>query len=209
MFEFLGCTIEAPPEHMSAIVRVESSAHPYAIGVVGHKLSRQPQTLEEAIEAVKMLRDGAYNYSVGLAQVNQSNFARYGLSDDKLFDQCANLQAGAKILKACYASYQDWSKAYSCYYSGNAVTGFRHGYVGKVLVKKGLPILTSISSPSTSPGTPIVVLKRDGKSSAQGGASTNTQKAKKPSPATLRQRRLSSSLSVQKKQTSDQYEYTK
>lgn len=144
MFDFLGCSVAVPPHQMSAIVRTESSANPYAIGVVGHYLSRQPANLEEAMQTVQILKAGGYNYSVGLAQVNKVNFGRY-LSKDKLFSRCDNLLAGSKILKACYDQYQDWPKAYSCYYSGNPITGFTHGYVRKVLKNLKKPLITQLS----------------------------------------------------------------
>ena len=89
----MGCAIAVPPEQMSAIVRTESSAHPFAIGVVGGRLSRQPQSLVEAVTTVKLLRKGNFNYSVGMAQVNQVNFSAYQLHEGNMFDPCTNLQA--------------------------------------------------------------------------------------------------------------------
>ena len=42
-------------------------------------------------------------------------------------------QAGARILAECRGrAGNDWGKAFSCYYSGNFVTGYRQGYVQKV-----------------------------------------------------------------------------
>ena len=114
----MGCEVYAPPEQMSAIVRTESSANLYAIGIVKHLMNRQPQSLTEALQVVQQLRMEQHNYSVGLAQVNQSNFATYGLHDGNMFDKCSNLRAGSKILSTCYNQYKDWPKAYSCYYSG-------------------------------------------------------------------------------------------
>lgn len=144
MFELLNCPIAVPPENMSAIVRTESSGNPFAIGVVGHYLSRQPRTLEEAQQMVFELSQGRYNYSVGIAQVNQSNFSAYGLHAENMFDACSNLKAGSEILQKCYQVHKDWHKAYSCYYSGNAETGFKHGYVDKVITQAKKPILTSL-----------------------------------------------------------------
>lgn len=121
-------------EVMSHIVDVESGANPYAIGVVGGQLERQPRNLAEALATVHMLDAKGYNYSLGVAQVNRANLGKYGLdSYEKAFDACPNLAAGAQILAACYASSGgDWGKAFSCYYSGNFVTGYRDGYVQKV-----------------------------------------------------------------------------
>ena len=121
-------------EVMSHIVDVESGANPYAIGVVGGQLERQPKNLAEALATVHLLDAKGYNSSLGVAQVNRANLGKYGLdSYEKAFDACPNLAAGAQILAACYASSGgDWGKAFSCYYSGDFVTGYRDGYVQKV-----------------------------------------------------------------------------
>jgi type IV secretion system protein VirB1 len=132
--EMMSCpNLAVPAEVMQHIVNVESGHNPYAIGVVGGQLVRQPQNLDEAIATVQMLESKGYNYSLGLAQVNRNNLGKYGIdSYEKAFDRCTNLAVGARILADCYVSAQDWGKAFSCYYSGNYVTGFRDGYVQKV-----------------------------------------------------------------------------
>lgn len=133
--ELMGCTgLAVPPAVMEHVVKVESSFNPYAIGVVGGRLARQPRSLAEALSTARMLEERGYNFSLGLAQVNRYNLARQGLdSYEKAFDTCPNLRAGARILAECYGrSGGDWGKAFSCYYSGNFTTGYRHGYVQKV-----------------------------------------------------------------------------
>ncbi len=133
--EMMSCPhLAVSAEVMQHIVQVESSANPFAIGVVGGMLMRQPKNLDEAVATVQMLDAKGYNYSLGIAQVNRANLDRYGLNTyAKAFDACGNLSAGAQILADCYASARgDWGKAFSCYYSGNFVTGFRDGYVQKV-----------------------------------------------------------------------------
>ncbi|MBD9468911.1 lytic transglycosylase domain-containing protein [Pseudoxanthomonas sp. PXM01] len=133
--ELMGCTgLAVPPTVMEHVVKVESSFNPYAIGVVGGRLARQPRNLPEALSTARMLEDRGYNFSLGLAQVNRYNLTRQGLdSYEKAFDVCPNLQAGSRILAECYSrSGKDWGKAFSCYYSGNFTTGYRHGYVQKV-----------------------------------------------------------------------------
>lgn len=132
--EMLACpNLAVSPEVMQHIVYVESGANPFAIGVVGGQLARQPANIAEALATVKMLDARGYNFSVGLAQINRANLDRYGLdSYEKAFNACANLSAGAHILADCHASaHDDWGKAFSCYYSGNFTTGFRDGYVQK------------------------------------------------------------------------------
>lgn len=131
----LACQdLAVPIDVMEHVVRVESSFNPFAIGVVGGRLVRQPKTLPEALATARMLEERGYNFSLGLAQVNRHNLARYGLTSyEAAFASCPNLRAGARILAKCHQrTGGDWGKAFSCYYSGNTVTGFRHGYVQKV-----------------------------------------------------------------------------
>lgn len=133
--EALACQgLAVPAEVMHHIVRVESSYNPYAIGVVGTRLARQPRNLAEAIATARQLQRDGFNFSLGLAQVNLHNLAKQGLADYALaFDPCSNLAAGSRILADCHVrAGGDWDKAFSCYYSGNFSTGFRHGYVGKI-----------------------------------------------------------------------------
>ena len=133
--ELMSCpNLAVPREVMHHVVRVESSYNPYAIGVVGGRLVRQPRNLPEALSTVRMLEQRGYNFSIGLAQVNRYNLAKYGLqSYEQAFQPCANLVAGSRILRECYGrSGGDWGKSFSCYYSGDFRTGYRHGYVQKV-----------------------------------------------------------------------------
>lgn len=133
--ELLSCPeMAVPAEVMQHVVRVESSHNPFAIGVVGGRLVRQPQNLSEAVATARMLEDKGYNFSLGLGQVNRYNLVKYGLdSYEKAFKACPNLQAASKILAECYGrSGGNWGKSFSCYYSGNFETGYKHGYVQKV-----------------------------------------------------------------------------
>ena len=125
--------LAVPKEVMQHVVHVESSRNPFAIGVVGGYLARQPRNLEEALASVRQLKEEGYNFSVGISQVNRYNLAKYGLRTyAEAFEVCPNLQAGSRILRECYDRAQDWGKAFSCYYSGNFVTGFEQGYVQKI-----------------------------------------------------------------------------
>lgn len=126
--------LAVPLEVMQHVVRVESSHNPFAIGVVSGNLVRQPKDLPEALATVRMLESRGFNFSLGIAQVNRYNLGKFGLdSYEKAFQVCPNLQAGSRILAECYGrSGRDWGKSFSCYYSGNFVTGYRHGYVQKI-----------------------------------------------------------------------------
>lgn len=146
--------LAVPREVMQHVVHVESSRNPYAIGVVGGYLARQPRNLEEALATVRQLKEDGYNFSVGIAQVNRYNLAKYGLKTyEQSFAVCPNLQAGSRILRECYDRAQDWGKAFSCYYSGNFATGFQHGYVQKIFAS----IQKSQSTPAAGAG-PIRVI---------------------------------------------------
>lgn len=153
MLDFLAlaqqCAPTVAPQTMAALIQVESRFRPYAIGVVGGRLERQPTTREEAISTAKALADGGWNFSMGIAQVNRYNLSPYNLDYQSVFDPCANLRAGSKILEDCYtrakrtiASDQAaLNAAISCYYSGNFYRGKKAdklgepSYVQKVLAQ--------------------------------------------------------------------------
>jgi type IV secretion system protein VirB1 len=134
-FNPMSCpNLAVPAEVMQHVVKVESGFNPFAIGVVGGRLERQPHSFDEAVATARMLETKGYDYSLGIAQINRSNLAAYGLDTyKKAFDGCINLAAGARILAECRGrSAGDWGKALSCYYSGNFDTGFREGYVQRI-----------------------------------------------------------------------------
>jgi type IV secretion system protein VirB1 len=124
-----------------ALVAVESRFNPHAIGVVGGVLQRQPRTLGEARATANALQQGGWDFSVGLAQINRRNFARLGLNVESAFDPCENLRAMQTVLVECVERSvrqaplpKALGRALSCYYSGNFVTGFDHGYVDRVML---------------------------------------------------------------------------
>lgn len=140
----LACAPQVHTDTARALVSVESAFNPWAIGVVGGALVRQPRHRAEALATAKALRDAGWNFSVGLGQINVGNFDRLGLTVETAFEPCANLAAMQTVLAECFdrangsaskAVHQvALRQALSCYYSGNFDTGFRHGYVRKVVV---------------------------------------------------------------------------
>lgn len=161
------CAPAVHPETLSRLVHVESGFSPFAIGVVGGRLQRQPVNKQEALSTARMLEASGINYSVGLAQINRRNFARLGLSLDSAFDACTNLTAAQHILGECFSAARlqggpeqhALHKAFSCYYSGNFHTGFRHGYVSKILSAPSLPP-SQASQPKTEGPPPSAALSR-------------------------------------------------
>lgn len=155
----------APAVHIDtarALVDVESSLNPWAIGVVGGALVRQPSHRAEALATARALLANGWEFSVGLAQINARNFDRLGLTLETAFEPCSNLAAMKAVLTECHeragASAGDeqraLQRALSCYYSGDFSTGFLHGYVQRVI---------NASTTARRPASPPQVLNRNPK----------------------------------------------
>lgn len=138
----MQCAPDVAPDTLSRIVKTESGFNPWAIGVVGKPLNRQPQTKEEALKAVKQLAKENANFSIGFAQINRQYF---NIKDaESVFSPCTNLKMGAEILKDCYSRALNTSaseqhalkKSFSCYYSGNYTRGFKKENNGKSYVER-------------------------------------------------------------------------
>jgi type IV secretion system protein VirB1 len=180
------CAPQIAPITMAAIVRTESGFNPYAIGVVHGRLQRQPSNMAEAIATAHALETDGWNFSVGLAQVNRANWNAYGLTEQNAFDPCRNLAVGATILQRCFMSahhVQGDSQAalrtgLSCYASGDFSTGYRTGYVQRV-VSNARQLAPSLGI-TVPPIVPIPALHVDS------GASDGSYR---PHPAVRRLRR--------------------
>lgn len=127
------CAPDIHPQTFKGVVTTESTFNPFAIGVVNGKVARTPRNQDEAIATAKDLEKNGFNFSLGLAQVNRYNLAKYGETYETIFEPCRNIKAGAAILKDCYvrakAKIADEQQAlrasFSCYYSGNFTRGFK------------------------------------------------------------------------------------
>jgi type IV secretion system protein VirB1 len=135
------CAPHVDTQTLAAVVRVESSFNPYAIGVVGGHLQRQPRSYAEAVATAHGLEARGFDFSVGLGQINVRNLSRYGETIETIFEPCRNLRASGAILAQCFARSARQTRdeqgalrgAFSCYYSGNFSTGYQHGYVARVI----------------------------------------------------------------------------
>lgn len=142
------CAPATHPATLAAIVRTESGFNPFAIGVVGGRLERQPRNLDEAVATARMLLSAGWNASFGLGQVNKVNLAKHGLDVSSVFDPCQNLRAASAIFSDNFRRARPKAAdeqhalqlALSEYYSGNYKTGFEHGYVQKVMANAAQPI---------------------------------------------------------------------
>lgn len=140
----LACAPQVHADTARALIHVESGFNPWAIGVVGGALVRQPRYRAEAFATARALKAAGWNFSMGLGQINVGNFTRLGLTLDSAFEPCVNLAAMQTMLVECFnrahtpiddasANQSTLRKALSCYYSGNFITGFHHGYVKRVV----------------------------------------------------------------------------
>jgi type IV secretion system protein VirB1 len=135
------CAPRVAASTLRAMVAVESGGNPYAIGIVNGRLQRQPRHLAEAVSTAHALKTKGVKFSAGLIQIYVKNWPAYNLDAESVFDQCANMRAAAGILTHCYQRAGTQTRdsqvalrhALSCYYSNNFVTGYRHGYVQKVV----------------------------------------------------------------------------
>ena len=159
------CAPGVHPTLLQAVVRTESGFNPYAIGVVGGHLARQPKTRAEAVATAKALAAQGLNFSMGLGQVNKAHLSRFGLNYESVFDACANLQAGARILQECYdrartqiGPEKALTAAISCYYSGNFNRGFQVERTGTSYVQRVAANATA-ANPNLQvvPAIPVVI----------------------------------------------------
>jgi type IV secretion system protein VirB1 len=61
----ISSALAFPPKLLVGLTAVESGHHPFAIGIVGGSLARQPRTLDEAIVTARALKQAGRNFSVG------------------------------------------------------------------------------------------------------------------------------------------------
>ncbi|WP_034069979.1 lytic transglycosylase domain-containing protein [Pseudomonas aeruginosa] len=151
----LQCAPAVHPSTLYPVVKTESAFNPYAIGVKDGALPRQPQSLAEALAAVKTLVKEGKSFAVGLGQIHRQHF---DASDPRqvaeVLEPCRNLKLSGDELRRWYAKALPESaseqeairKAISGYYSGNFTTGFRPeaafggtSHVQRVLANNDLP----------------------------------------------------------------------
>jgi type IV secretion system protein VirB1 len=168
------CAPQVSLSTMEAIVRTESGFNPFAIGIVHGELLRQPASEAEAIATAQALVASGWNFSVGLAQVNRANWPAHGLSERSAFDPCRNLAAGAAILQGCFElarrarasarpdPQSTLRASLSCYASGNFSTGYRTGYVQRVVNNARAPVASPVPVvvPAIAP-IPVVSVDSD------------------------------------------------
>lgn len=130
-----SCAPNVAPVTLAKIIRVESTNRMYAIGYKITKngetytLTQQPSNAQEAISWSRYLYANGYQFDAGPAQVRSTNFTRFGLTPDSVFEPCLNIHAAGVVLTEFYV------RAIKKYGHGQralvaAVYGYRTGRLG-------------------------------------------------------------------------------
>lgn len=97
------CAPTVAPSTMTAIVQVESSGNPLAIGDNTTGRSYYPHDRAAAERLARRLLNAGHLLDLGIAQIDSMNFPGFGVNVHSIFDPCINLSIGAKILSDDYA----------------------------------------------------------------------------------------------------------
>lgn len=135
------CAPSVAHQTIVALVTHESKQNPLAVGINGGtRITRQPQNLKEAVAITEKLISLGVSVDIGLAQINNANLKKLGLSVEQAFDPCTNLHAAEQVLHWCYdpaaklygTGQRALQAALSCYNTGDYGRGIRNGYVSVV-----------------------------------------------------------------------------
>jgi type IV secretion system protein VirB1 len=165
------CAPSSAVDTLQAVALTESDLHPFALslnypatvavynGLHNQEvyLSRQPETLAQAIHWTRWFHSHGYTVSIGLMQINSENAARYGVTVRELFDPCTNVAIGARMLGEIYSTTQHSTKpdtnslmsTFSAYNSGLFTTGLKNGYAATVMSKAHRGARNAFVSPAT------------------------------------------------------------
>lgn len=209
MIDFPAIALQCGPdvftETLQRIVSVESSFNPFAIGVVGGRLERQPKNKDEAVATANYLANSGWNFSMGLAQINRYNLSKYGLDYISVFEPCSNLRAASAIYNECFVRANKFSdaatarlQAFSCYYSGNFTRGFIADAPGSNSYVERIASVKVSDSPDGSV-LPIPVIPAGGKRSS---ANSNGARAGNLKSSSVLEQRRFNKISSHKDSTS-------
>lgn len=136
------CAPSVAVSTMRAIIQTESRGNALAIGLNhGKRLLYPAKNLQQATNWVNYLEQHNYDFDIGLGQINIRNVHKYGYLASEMLDPCKNLIVASMILRQNYSLAKSKSltqqealyKAISAYNTGNYRSGFRNGYVQKVV----------------------------------------------------------------------------
>ncbi len=141
------CTQDVHPITIMRIMTVETRKNPYQIGfrIVKNKkeyyIPNQPRNLAQAKYMANWLYKNGYAFDAGIAQINSTNFSRFNVTPDNVFDACTNIRVAGVILKEFYVrarqnindDQQALQAAISGYNSGKFNSTLGRQYVAKVM----------------------------------------------------------------------------
>ena len=190
------CAPTVASSTMEAIVSTESRGHQFAIADAGplylpwaqrKKLVRSYYlgSADAATALAEKLIANGHTVSLGLSQVNDRNLAGMNLTVRQMFDPCANLGAGGKIMTDFYKrasrkfgpGIKALNAALSAYNSGDWVRGEKDGYVNLIYRQQGRPLALSTAASGSS--VPALVPSSSRRAAPQFAAATiSTQPAR-------------------------------
>jgi type IV secretion system protein VirB1 len=135
-----ACAPEAATGTLAAVAAAESGLDPLAIYDNTAAEAWRPRSRPEAVALARYLIGAGHTVDLGLMQIDSRNLARLRLAVAEAFDPCASLAAGARVLADAYRGGTTHSAqqaalrvAFSRYNTGSPTSGFRNGYVARVL----------------------------------------------------------------------------
>ena len=150
--ELARCAPSVSPKTMAAIIHVESGGDPLAIGDNTTARAYHPRDRARAEAIARDLLRKGHSVDLGIAQIDDVNFERLGLTVENVFDACTNLSAAARVLGEDYRAAIRYfgtgqtalQRAIGMYNTGRLDAGF--GYARRVLAAAGVSFRTIIES---------------------------------------------------------------
>lgn len=112
MFDLITeCSVDVHPQTVAAVIAVESAGDQFAIesvlrrkdrGKNTKKASETATTIEKAVVKAKASIAAGYSVSLGLMQINDMHYERFGVEIKDLFNPCINITIGTVILNENY-----------------------------------------------------------------------------------------------------------
>lgn len=158
------CGPRVHPQTTTAIIKVESGGHIYAIGDNKAKKAHAPKTKAEAVALAKRLVAAGHSIDMGLMQINSQHLRAGRVEIEDLFDACFNVRIGSAILAENFARFKARGQddrtallqALSAYNTGHPTRGAAYAQrvlraAGNVPVVQDAPVALAASLASNSP----------------------------------------------------------
>ena len=94
----LACAPLISVDTMVSYVEQRSRSDPLAIHIIATDRWVRPKNKAQAVRVAKQLRSSDMLIEAGLGQIKSTEWNRYGLTVDSVFDSCSNLAASERVL---------------------------------------------------------------------------------------------------------------